>query len=129
MAIPIIIFIFKIWLLLKNKHWIFTEQAHSSVERAGLLGGIRFRCLPTDDEYRLRGSTLENAIKEDREKGLIPFYVSFCCFPFVTIFSGQWYFIPRLSKGFKKLQNVIPEFNSVFFHLKFNFSKFGLIFL
>ncbi|KAK7576159.1 hypothetical protein V9T40_012445 [Parthenolecanium corni] len=51
-----------------------SEQAHSSVERAGLLGGVRFRLLPTDDEYKLRGSALQDAIHEDREKGLIPFY-------------------------------------------------------
>lgn len=53
------------------------EQAHSSVERAGLLGGVCFRCLPTDNEYKLRGSTLEEAIQEDRNKGLLPFYVSY----------------------------------------------------
>ncbi|KAM7249262.1 hypothetical protein ACFE04_019449 [Oxalis oulophora] len=52
-----------------------SEQANCSVEKAGLLGGVRFRLLPTDDKYKLRGSTLLNAIKEDREKGLIPFYV------------------------------------------------------
>ncbi|XKL61071.1 hypothetical protein PGB90_008128 [Kerria lacca] len=52
-----------------------SEQAHSSVERAGLLGGVCFRCLPTDNEYKLRGSTLEEAIQEDRNKGLLPFYV------------------------------------------------------
>lgn len=46
------------------------------MERAGLLGGVRLRGLPTDDENRLRGETLEKAIKEDREAGLIPFYVS-----------------------------------------------------
>jgi len=34
------------------------------------------RLLPTDDKCRLRGTTLEQAIKSDREKGLIPCYVS-----------------------------------------------------
>ena len=34
------------------------------------------RLLPTDDKCRLRGETLEQAIKSDREKGLIPCYVS-----------------------------------------------------
>ncbi|XP_012262172.1 aromatic-L-amino-acid decarboxylase [Athalia rosae] len=50
-------------------------QAHSSVERAGLLGGVRFRLLDVDAKYRLRGNTLADAIREDKEKGLIPFYV------------------------------------------------------
>nr|CAD7267969.1 unnamed protein product [Timema shepardi] len=49
--------------------------AHSSVERAGLLGGVKLRSLPTDDNFRLRGDTLEQAIMEDRRAGLIPFYV------------------------------------------------------
>ncbi|XP_067001500.1 aromatic-L-amino-acid decarboxylase isoform X1 [Anabrus simplex] len=52
-----------------------SNQAHSSVERAGLLGGVKLRGLPTDENNRLRGETLEQAIKEDRAKGLIPFYV------------------------------------------------------
>lgn len=52
-----------------------SNQAHSSVERAGLLGGVKLRLLPADDHLRLRGETLERAIQEDRDKGLIPFYV------------------------------------------------------
>ena len=34
------------------------------------------RLLPTDDKCQLRGTTLDQAIKSDREKGLIPCYVS-----------------------------------------------------
>ncbi|KAF7997971.1 hypothetical protein HCN44_009369 [Aphidius gifuensis] len=49
-------------------------QAHSSVERAGLLGGVKFRLLDVDSKYKLRGDTLAEAIRQDREKGLIPFY-------------------------------------------------------
>ncbi|XP_063223026.1 aromatic-L-amino-acid decarboxylase-like isoform X1 [Bacillus rossius redtenbacheri] len=52
-----------------------SEQAHSSVERAGLLGGVQFRLLPADDRFRLRGDSLEKAIREDKKAGLIPFYV------------------------------------------------------
>lgn len=51
------------------------EQSHSSVERAGLLGGVKFRLLGVDDTFRMRGDTLERAIQEDKDKGLIPFYV------------------------------------------------------
>lgn len=53
----------------------FSGQAHSSVERAGLLGGVKFRLLDTDSKHSLRGETLEEAVKADKEKGLIPFYV------------------------------------------------------
>ncbi|XP_001603679.1 aromatic-L-amino-acid decarboxylase [Nasonia vitripennis] len=52
-----------------------SAQAHSSVERAGLLGGVHFRLLETDSKHQLRGETLADAIRADKEKGLIPFYV------------------------------------------------------
>ncbi|XP_014605654.1 PREDICTED: aromatic-L-amino-acid decarboxylase [Polistes canadensis] len=50
-------------------------QAHSSVERAGLFAGVKFRLLKVDSKNKLRGDTLAEAIREDKEKGLIPFYV------------------------------------------------------
>lgn len=49
--------------------------SHSSVERAGLLGGVLLRALETDNEHKLRGETLRDAIKKDRANGLIPFFV------------------------------------------------------
>ncbi|XP_055839656.1 aromatic-L-amino-acid decarboxylase isoform X1 [Episyrphus balteatus] len=52
-----------------------SAQAHSSVERAGLLGGIKLKSIPADKNNRLRGPALEEAIKKDIDDGLIPFYV------------------------------------------------------
>lgn len=52
-----------------------SDQSNSSVEKSGLLGAVPMRLLPTDDECKLRGSTLEEAMKKDRAAGLIPFYV------------------------------------------------------
>ena len=52
-----------------------SSQAHSSVERAGLLGAVRFRLLEPDDSLSLRGHTLKDAIEQDLAVGLIPFYV------------------------------------------------------
>lgn len=52
-----------------------SELSHSSVERAGLLGGVLLRGLATDGEHKLRGDTLRDAIKKDRADGLIPFFV------------------------------------------------------
>ncbi|KAJ4443464.1 hypothetical protein ANN_05133, partial [Periplaneta americana] len=52
-----------------------SDQSNSSVEKAGLLGSMPMRLLPTDEKCRLRGETLEQAIKRDLEKGLIPCYV------------------------------------------------------
>ncbi|CAH0404867.1 unnamed protein product [Chilo suppressalis] len=52
------------------------KQAHSSVERAGLLGGVKLRTLRPDNKHRLRGDTLKDAIEEDLKNGLIPFYAA-----------------------------------------------------
>lgn len=57
-------------------HFQNAAQAHSSVERAGLLGGVKLRSVPADANNQLRGETLEQFIREDLDKGLIPFYVS-----------------------------------------------------
>lgn len=50
-------------------------QSHSSVERAGLLGGIKLRPIKADKNNQMRGEALEEAIKEDIAAGYIPFYV------------------------------------------------------
>uniref|UniRef100_I3IUF7 Histidine decarboxylase n=1 Tax=Oreochromis niloticus TaxID=8128 RepID=I3IUF7_ORENI len=50
-----------------------SDQAHSSVEKAGLISLVKIRFLPTDDELSLRGDTLKQAIQEDRARGLVPF--------------------------------------------------------
>ena len=52
-----------------------SQQAHSSVERAGLLAGVRMRLLDTDKDLAITGDILEAAITEDKARGLIPF----CC--------------------------------------------------
>ena len=52
-----------------------SAQAHSSVERAGLLSDVEMRLLEPDQDLSLRGDTLAKAIKEDEAKGLVPFCV------------------------------------------------------
>jgi len=52
-----------------------SDQSHSSVERAGLLGATKIRLLPTDKNLSLRGITLSNQIEKDKANGLIPFFV------------------------------------------------------
>ena len=53
-----------------------SDQAHSSVERACLLGSVKCHMIKSDEKEQMRGDSLAKAITEDREKGLIPFYVS-----------------------------------------------------
>ncbi|KAI1729633.1 pyridoxal-dependent decarboxylase conserved domain-containing protein [Ditylenchus destructor] len=53
-----------------------SKEAHSSVEKAAMIGMVKLRILETDSRFRLRGETLQAAITEDRNLGLIPFFVS-----------------------------------------------------
>uniref|UniRef100_A0A8C1YQ87 Aromatic-L-amino-acid decarboxylase n=1 Tax=Cyprinus carpio TaxID=7962 RepID=A0A8C1YQ87_CYPCA len=53
-----------------------SDQAHSSVERAGLIGGVRMKKIPTDSKFSVRGAALQKVLEEDRAAGLIPFF--FC---------------------------------------------------
>ncbi|VDO93238.1 unnamed protein product [Heligmosomoides polygyrus] len=53
-----------------------SKEAHSSVEKACMIGMVKLRILETDSKFRLRGDILRNAIQEDRNLGLIPFFVS-----------------------------------------------------
>lgn len=52
-----------------------SDLAHSSVERAGLLGGVTIKAVQSDDDCRLRGFELRRRILEDKERGLVPFIV------------------------------------------------------
>lgn len=61
---------------IKSKLVSYTsDQSNSSVEKSGMLGSVPMRLLPADENCRLRGKTLLEAIQKDREAGLIPFYV------------------------------------------------------
>lgn len=51
-------------------------QAHSSVEKAGLISLVKMKFLPVDDNFSLRGEALQKAIQEDKERGLVPVFVS-----------------------------------------------------
>lgn len=53
-----------------------SDQAHSSVERAALIGGVKMKKIPTDCKFAVRGETFQKILEEDKAAGLIPFY--FC---------------------------------------------------
>ena len=53
-----------------------SDQAHSSVEKAGLVGLVKIRHIDSDDKLSLRSDKLKEAIALDRKNGLIPFFVS-----------------------------------------------------
>ena len=53
-----------------------SDQAHSSVEKAGLVGLVKIRYIESDENLSLRGDRLTEAIAMDKSNGLIPFFVS-----------------------------------------------------
>uniref|UniRef100_A0A6Q2YHG7 Aromatic-L-amino-acid decarboxylase n=1 Tax=Esox lucius TaxID=8010 RepID=A0A6Q2YHG7_ESOLU len=54
-----------------------SDQAHCSVERAGMIGGVRMKKIPTkqSNKYAVHGETFLKMIQEDKAAGLIPFYL------------------------------------------------------
>uniref|UniRef100_A0A8C5DRP3 Aromatic-L-amino-acid decarboxylase n=1 Tax=Gouania willdenowi TaxID=441366 RepID=A0A8C5DRP3_GOUWI len=50
--------------------------AHSSVERAALIGGVKMKKVPTDEHYAVRKDMFMKMVEEDKADGLLPFY--FC---------------------------------------------------
>ena len=40
-----------------------------------MIAMVKIRLLDTDENFSLRGSTVEKAIKDDRSNGFIPFFV------------------------------------------------------
>lgn len=56
-----------------------SDQAHSSVEKAALIGLVRMRYIESDVSLGLTGAALREAIEEDLRQGLIPFWVSIFC--------------------------------------------------
>ena len=68
-------------------------QAHSSVEKAGLIGLVKMRLLMSDEELSLRGKVLRDAVADDKQRGLIPFYVRLSCVV------NQCDFVPAFSRA------------------------------
>lgn len=52
-----------------------SDQAHSSVERAGLISGVRMKKISSDENFVARGQSLKKALEEDKAEGLIPVFV------------------------------------------------------
>ncbi|CAH6999163.1 Ddc [Phodopus roborovskii] len=92
-----------------------SDQAHSSVERAGLIGGVKLKTIPSDGNFSMRASALQEALEQDKAAGLIPFFVS--------NLEGVWLHIDAAYAG---SAFICPEFryllNGVEFADSFNFN-------
>uniref|UniRef100_A0AAR2JKX2 Aromatic-L-amino-acid decarboxylase n=1 Tax=Pygocentrus nattereri TaxID=42514 RepID=A0AAR2JKX2_PYGNA len=113
-----------------------SDQAHSSVERAGLIGGVRMRKIPSDSKFSVRGEALRKVLEEDKAAGLIPFYfcatlgtTPSCAFDYITEIGpicnteGIWMHIDAAYAG---SAFICPEFrpllDGVEFADSFNFN-------
>lgn len=54
----------------------FSQQANSSVHRAGLLAEVNMREIPLNEKFCMDIDALKNTIAKDKADGLIPFFVS-----------------------------------------------------
>ncbi|XP_067827329.1 histidine decarboxylase [Heptranchias perlo] len=52
-----------------------SDQAHSSVEKGGLIALVKIRFVASDEDFSLRAETLRQALEADRRHGLIPFFL------------------------------------------------------
>lgn len=75
-----------------------SDQAHSSVEKAGLVGLVKIRYVESDEHFSLRGNKLKEAIEFDKKNGLIPFFVRHSMF--LVLSRGDKYFLEKRSKFF-----------------------------
>ena len=58
-----------------------SAQAHSSIEKACMIGGIgteNLRLIEVDDEFAMRPQALAAQIAADKAQGLVPFFVCTC---------------------------------------------------
>ncbi|MGA3315443.1 MAG: pyridoxal-dependent decarboxylase [Candidatus Korobacteraceae bacterium] len=56
-----------------------SNQAHSSIEKAAMVAGIgidNLRLLEVDERFAMRPAALARQIQQDRQLGLVPFFVS-----------------------------------------------------
>ena len=55
------------------------------MEKAGLIALVKLRYIESDGELSMRGDSLAEAIAQDRENGLIPFFVTEYYKPFKRV--------------------------------------------
>ena len=56
-----------------------SNQAHSSLEKAAMVAGIgrdNLRLVEVDEQFAMRSDALRSLIRQDRQAGLVPFFVS-----------------------------------------------------
>uniref|UniRef100_A0A8C2BJQ3 Aromatic-L-amino-acid decarboxylase n=1 Tax=Cyprinus carpio TaxID=7962 RepID=A0A8C2BJQ3_CYPCA len=115
-----------------------SDQAHSSVERAGLIAGVKMKKIPTDNKFSVRGDALQKVLEEDRAAGLIPFFGNTLFRPLLNgiEFADSFNFNPHkwLLVNFdcsamwvKKRSDIIGAFKIEPLYLKHDHQESGLV--
>lgn len=61
-----------------------SDQAHSSIEKAALIGFVQMRYIESDENLSMRGDKLRESMEKDIEIGLLPFWVRMTTDKFVS---------------------------------------------
>jgi aromatic-L-amino-acid/L-tryptophan decarboxylase len=124
-----------------------SDQAHSSTQKGALIAGTRYRSIPTklENGLSLQASELEVALKQCKEEGLEPFYItltigttSTCAVddfaglgPVLKAYPDMWVHVDAAYAG---AALVCPEYSSKYSHhmtlvdsFNFNMHKWLLV--
>ncbi|KPU75972.1 uncharacterized protein Dana_GF12784, isoform B [Drosophila ananassae] len=99
-----------------------SDQAHSSVEKAALIGLVRMRYIEADEDLAMRGKLLREAIEDDIKQGLVPFWVcatlgttgscSFDNLEEIGVVCGEYHLWLHVDAAYAGSAFICPEFRT-----------------
>ncbi|CDW56108.1 aromatic L amino acid decarboxylase [Trichuris trichiura] len=99
-------------------------QAHSCVQKAALMIGIRLRFVESDKSRRMTSEALQSAVEEDKKKGLIPFFVcvtlgttaccAFDCLPEIGPLCQSQKLWLHVDAAYAGCATICPEYRWIF---------------
>uniref|UniRef100_A0A8C3MLC3 Aromatic-L-amino-acid decarboxylase n=1 Tax=Geospiza parvula TaxID=87175 RepID=A0A8C3MLC3_GEOPR len=107
-----------------------SDQAHSSVERAALIGAVKIKNVPSDDTFSVCGSALKKVLDEDKAlvscKIIGLFNQLFNLFPSIIFLGNKENIWMHIDAAYAGSAFICPEFrhllNGVEFADSFNFN-------
>ncbi|KFD55513.1 hypothetical protein M514_03565 [Trichuris suis] len=101
-----------------------SDQAHSSVQKAALMIGIRLRLVESDKLRRMTSEALQSAVEEDKKRGFIPFFVcvtlgttaccAFDCLPEIGPFCQSQKLWLHVDAAYAGSATICPEYRWIF---------------
>jgi aromatic-L-amino-acid decarboxylase len=96
-----------------------SDQAHSSTQKAAIIGGTKCRTVPTrrEDNFSMRGQDLKRAFEECKSEGLVPYYLT------VTLGSTSTCAVD----SFEEIAEVMKEYPDVWIHVDAAYAGAALV--